>query len=117
MPKCEHEPVEQVRGEMGPGDYFDVIENRRILLSLTEEEVDDFHNRVELDDTNRTDHRIICRKCHHTTGWMKADAAGVPGVLKEHNRKRWAEMAQYDVEDWNWLQRKNAPRPKIKGRG
>jgi hypothetical protein len=113
MAKCEHQPVEQTRGEMGPGDYFDVIENRRIILALPEEVIDNIHNWVDLDDTNRTDFRIICRKCHLTTGWMKADAPGYPGVLRDSNRKLWDEIKQYTVEEWGAVQRSKGVRPRI----
>lgn len=101
---CEHEAVEQVRGEMGEGDYFDAVTN-----SLDEPKLarlpQDYHNYVELDDSNRTDFRIVCRKCFLSTGWMKADAPGMPGVGKDFARKKWDEIKKFDAEGYSVFQR------------
>jgi hypothetical protein len=108
--ECAHDPVEQVRGEMGRGDYFDVVAN-----SLDEAKYarldDDYHESVELHDSNRTDVRIVCRKCFLSTGWMKVDAPGMPaGIGLPAVRAKWDEMSGYDAEEWTALQRKTAKR-------
>jgi len=113
MVKCEHDAVEQVRKEMGHGDYFDVVTN-----SLDEAKharlSDDYHEYVELDPTNETDMRIVCRKCFLSTGWMKVDAPGMPaGVGIPAMRAKWDDIKPYDVEEWNAIQRSRGVKPKI----
>jgi hypothetical protein len=112
MVKCLHEGVEQVRGEMGHGDYFDVVVNsldepRNARLS------DDYYRDVELHDANRTDQRIVCRKCFLSTGWMRVDAPGMPpGVGIPALRVKWDEIKQYDAEEWYAMQRASGARTK-----
>ena len=93
--KCQHDPVQQVRGEMGKGDYFDVIEaDKQEAFVSRLKDPQNYHTQVELHDDNRSDIRIICRKCHRTTGWNKADAPGMPGVGVDFVKRRWAEIAK-----------------------
>lgn len=109
---CDHEPVEQIRGKMAKGDYFDAIANSMDepkLARLSE----DYHLEVDLNDDNRTDFRIICGKCFLSTGWMKADAPGMPGALMHVGREKWKEMSKFSVEEWNAEQRKSAVRSKL----
>jgi hypothetical protein len=93
MAGCKHEPVEQVRGKMGEDDYFDVLENdwQEAFLHRVPKP---YHEHVELGPHNDTDFRIICKKCHLTTGWNKADGPGMPGMGIEWSRKKWAEMTK-----------------------
>lgn len=113
MVKCEHDPVEQVRGKMGAGDYFDAVTNsldEAKFARLTE----DYHEAVELDDSNRTDVRVLCRKCFLSTGWMKVDAPGMPpGIGLPAVRARWDEIKQYDAEQWGVIQRSKGVKPQM----
>lgn len=111
MPKCEHEPVEQIRGEMGAGDYFDVL-TRNLDAAKIDRVPDDYHDFVDLHNDNCNDFRIICRKCFLTTGWGKADVPGMPGVGIDFLRKRWREISQYSLEEWEALERSRAAKVK-----
>lgn len=73
--KCD--PVEQVRGAMGAGDYPNMDEN--------------YFERVDLDESNRDDVRICCKVCGTASGWTKADAPGMPGAGRDYMVKRWNE--------------------------
>lgn len=68
-------PVEQVRGEMGPGDYFGQPE--------------DYHTQVEMHDDIRNDFRICCKKCGKATGWNHKDLPNMPGAGADYVRKVW----------------------------
>jgi hypothetical protein len=96
--KCQHDPVQQVRGEMGKGDYFDVMaadaDHAKVERFTYKHPGADYSDHVELDDGNKTDIRIICRKCHLTTGWNKADAPGMPGVGVDFVKRRWVELTK-----------------------
>lgn len=74
-PGCN--PVEQIRGQMGPGDYPG--------------QADDYYTRVEMDDDIRNDVRVCCKTCGVTGGWCKADAPGMPGAGADYMRKLWNE--------------------------
>jgi hypothetical protein len=76
-PSCD--PVEQHRGKMGPDDYFDVLTNDRAAAE-SNRVPPQYHEHVELDASNATDVRIICRKCHRTTGWNKGDQPNMEGA-------------------------------------
>lgn len=92
MAKCEHAAVEQVRGKMGVGDYFDVVAHSQADVWNARAN-DDYHELVELDDANRTDMRIICSKCFQSTGWMKVDAPNMPaGIGIPAVRAKWDEI-------------------------
>lgn len=95
MVTCKHDTVVQVRGQMGEGDYFDVLKNDE-MESFLSRVPRDYHSHVHLDDENRTDLRIICRKCHLTTGWNKADAPGMPGVGLDFAKRKWDAMIRKD---------------------
>lgn len=86
-------PVEQIRGEMGAGDYFDVLENDK-MEAFVNRLPPDYHEHVEIDETNSGDIRIICRKCHRTTGWNKADAPGMPGAGRDYQDRIWKRMVE-----------------------
>lgn len=100
------QPTEQIRGAMGPGDYFDVIVNNRIPVPgaipepekygvpiRTAQDVGDHDpaHCVEMDDANRDDFRICCKTCGRATPWNKSDAPGMPGVGQDWSRKLWNE--------------------------
>ena len=91
--KCQHDPVEQTRGKMGEADYFDVLENdtQEAFLHRVPKP---YHENVEIDQGNAADVRIICKKCHMTTGWSKADAPGMPGAGLLWLRQRWTAMTK-----------------------
>lgn len=101
--KTNCEPVEQIRGEMGPGDYHDIIAAHSKARSgaMMEPEKygavagpewkdgqDDGHH-VEIDDSNRNDYRIVCKTCGKATPWNKQDAPNMPGVGKLFTQKLW----------------------------
>jgi hypothetical protein len=106
---CEHEAIEQIRGLMKREDFFDVFANN-MQAALSERVPDHYADIVEINKDNASDFRIICRKCHLTTGWMKADAPGYPGALKEVHRKKWHEIKGYTPEEWTEVQRKSGQR-------
>jgi len=102
---CEHDPIEQIRGQMGQGDYFDAVTN-----SLDEAKharlTDNYHLDVYVDDDNRSDRRIICRKCFLSTGWMKIDFVGAPaGIGIPGLAAKWSEIKHHDPESYNALLR------------
>jgi hypothetical protein len=107
---CEHEAIEQIRGLMQKDDYFDVWERDAKYSAFADRLPANYADIVELHADNVTDFRIICTKCHLTTGWMKADAPGYPGALKDFHRKRWDEIKGYTPEEWEAVQRKGAKR-------
>jgi hypothetical protein len=90
-------PVEQVRGKMGPGDYADVIIAHRYVppwdttTKINAETAQDLHLHVEVDESGKDDFRICCLTCGKATGWNKSDAPGMPGVGRDFTRKRWNE--------------------------
>jgi hypothetical protein len=107
---CEHEAIEQIRGLMQKADYFDVWARDAKYSSYADRLPENYAEIVELTKDNATDFRIICIKCHLTTGWMKADAPGYPGALKAHHRQKWDEIKVFTPEQWEAEQRKGAPR-------
>jgi hypothetical protein len=76
-PSCD--PVEQFRGKMLADDFFDVMENDG-AAAQSNRVPKSYHEHVEIDDSNASDVRIICRKCHRTTGWNRGDAPNMPGA-------------------------------------
>lgn len=90
----------QVRGKMTNADYFDVWQNDgmegyldRIPQKNKKRGVESDEYEAELHDDNKSDVRIICKKCHKTTGWNKADAPGMPGAGVDFLTRRWNEGA------------------------
>src|SRR5438128_12230637 len=86
---CERKdcnPKLQTRGEMGPGDYADVVKAHRYVppweasTRVNAVTVDNYHEMVELEDSNRTDIRVCCLTCGKATGWNERDAPSMPGV-------------------------------------
>lgn len=87
-------PVEQTRGQMGHGDYMDVIVAHRYVVPNPASSVDmvsshDLHLIVDADKDSASDFRICCMTCGKATGWQRRDAPGMPGVGIEFTRKTW----------------------------
>lgn len=95
--KKDCKPVEQTRGDMGRGDYADVIKSHRhVTPSPSQSSVDmksshDLHLLVEMEEDNKSDYRICCLTCGKATGWQRRDAPGMPGVGVEFTQKKWNE--------------------------
>lgn len=108
--KCQQcQPVEQIRGEMRPGDYYDVIANNGRRPGSVEDpeqygipvyanaqgHFDCGENNpalcVEIHDNNRNDFRICCKVCGRATPWGAQDIPGMPGAGADWTRKRWNE--------------------------
>lgn len=77
--KCGAPAVEQVRQDMGRGDYWQDRQDHPPPFPFgnivpqrdgTAKRVP-FHTLVELDDASRNDRRIACTKCSKSTGWSK----------------------------------------------
>jgi hypothetical protein len=90
-------PVEQVRGQMGPGDYADVIASHRHVRpsadsAVNMESAQDMHLLVEMNDEIKDDVRICCLTCGKATGWQRPDAPGMPGVGIEFSRNHWNKL-------------------------
>lgn len=92
--KCKAEgcdPVFQVRGEMGEGDYFGVISGGSITSAEpVGSPAIDHYKFVELNDNNKDDIRIICRKCFLATPWGTANVPNMPGVGRSYCYEQWA---------------------------
>lgn len=96
-------PVEQVRGQMRPGDYYDVIaandrpryggieipELYGVPAGSPESETARPEHIVEMDPSSAGDFRICCKTCGRATGWNRADAPGMPGAGADWVRKQW----------------------------
>lgn len=101
------EPVEQIRGEMGPGDYYDVIANNKGATGSVPEpekygypiydnEIPDGINPahcVEMHDGIKDSFRICCKKCGRASPWGAKDFPGMPGAGADWTRKKWNEAA------------------------
>lgn len=93
--KTSCNPVQQTRGEMGHGDYVDVIiSHEHVRPNPAESKVDmyssyDLHAIVEMDEDNKSDIRVCCKTCGKVTGWQRRDAPGMPGVGIEFSRSTW----------------------------
>jgi hypothetical protein len=100
-------PVEQTRGELGPGDYHDVIANNRVQYpgAVPEPELYGIpiwneagcgssrpEHCVELNDHNKDDFRICCRTCGKTTQWGLKNIPGMPGAGADWMRKHWEKL-------------------------
>lgn len=89
--KCNVEncnPVIQVRGQMGQGDYMNVwLPNGKPDL--------DFYKKVDLADCNPFDVRVLCRTCGLATGWFAKDFPNAIDAGKEYLiNKVWAKTAE-----------------------
>lgn len=100
-------PLEQVRGQLGPGDYYDVIANNapgansgRVVepekYGVPVRDGQDIGNHkqehcVEMNDAISGDFRICCKACGKTTPWGAQDIPGMPGAGADWTRKRWNE--------------------------
>lgn len=86
-------PVEQTRGQMGHGDYMDVIVAHQHVLPNPSQSAIDMHSSHDLhllvEEAEGTDIRICCMKCGKVTGWQMRDAPGMPGVGIEFTRTKW----------------------------
>jgi len=94
--KKDCKPVEQTRGNMGHGDYVDVIKSHQHVTRGPSSDVDmdsshDLHLLVDKEEDNKSDCRICCMTCGKVTGWQRRDAPGMPGVGIEFTRKKWNE--------------------------
>lgn len=69
--RCGAPAVEQVRGEMGPGDYWQDRMADPLPFPFGPANGLAFYQMVEIDDGNRDDRRIACTKCEMATGWSK----------------------------------------------
>lgn len=99
------QPLEQVRGNMGPGDYHDVIAANRVLMQGGVPEPEkygypvypgqeipaDRHSKhcVEMDESTKDDFRICCATCGKATRWGASDIPGMPGAGADWTRKFW----------------------------
>jgi hypothetical protein len=111
---CEHDPVEQTRGRMGHGDYFDVMTNALDDTKLARPS-EDFWQDIEIDDSNKSDMRILCKKCFLSTGWMKVDFPGAPaGIGVSAVRSKWDEIKHHNPESYNAALRASGRRTTIR---
>ena len=96
-PVCGAPAVEQVRGDMGPGDYYqDRLESP--LSSPFGNAVPDlaggplervpFYTLVECNPADRDDRRIACSKCSHATGWSKASFVEIAAGWHESGKQK-----------------------------
>lgn len=110
-PDCQ--PLEQTRGDMGQGDYHDVIVNNRVERAGGVPDPKKYgipiwansngyyecgeHNAVhcvEMDESGKTDFRICCKTCGKTTPWGYNDFPGMPGAGADYTRKKWNEQTE-----------------------
>jgi hypothetical protein len=92
LKKCHSdtcEPIEQVRGKMGPGDYFDVIHANPIGHPGAIPNPETYGDRVERAPDGEKDFRICCKTCGLATPWNKANIPGMPGAGEDYTRKLW----------------------------
>lgn len=101
-------PVEQIRGEIGPGEHYDVIANNRverfggvpepekygiIIWPTVAGNFDCGENRpehcVEMTDAMKDSFRICCKTCGKATPWGAQDIPGMPGAGADWTRKNW----------------------------
>lgn len=97
------DPVIQIRGEMGPGDYRNVYNPDGTPDT-------EFYKKVELLDPvpaiagggqaspgNKKDVRVMCRKCGHASAWNLGEVP-MPGLKPEDAAAMAREVA---VKQWN----------------
>ena len=86
--QCGSSAVEQIRGEMGPGDYKEI---QKINHKGHWRDDPDYYKIVHMDDEIKDDFRVSCSQCDNATPWNKSDAPGMPGVGRDFSRKLWNE--------------------------
>lgn len=99
-PGCD--PREQVRGEMGPGDYKDVefSQGPRTSPPGPIHKTVDHYKYVEVNDENRGHFRVCCFNCGLATAWAPKDFPGMPGAGSDWVIKTWNdEMGNRHHED------------------
>lgn len=82
--RCGAPAVEQVRGKMGPGDYWQDRQEPGVPFPFGNVKGArdgpvrvPFHTLVEIDDSNRDDWRIACSKCDYATSWSRGPISKV----------------------------------------
>jgi hypothetical protein len=106
---CDHHdccPVEQVRGEMKAGEYYDIIAAHSVSRFGTIEHPEKYghplwpgqtapegmsEHCVEMNNDIATNFRICCKTCGKATGWGARDFPGMPGAGADYIRKKWNE--------------------------
>jgi hypothetical protein len=93
-PACQ--PVEQIRGAMGPGDYKDVEINNGPDFKQPGpiHKTVDHYKFVEITDANRDDFRICCMICGVATAWGPKDFPNMPDAGADYTRKTWNRLWQ-----------------------
>ena len=91
-PDCN--PVEQTRGDLGPGDYADVVKAHRWVGPSADSAVngltaENLHELCEMEEANKPDFRICCMTCGKATGWNRRDAPNMPEAGADYTRKLW----------------------------
>lgn len=96
-------PIEQIRGEMRPGDYYDVIVNNRVpvpgavlnperygvpVWGEVPEGVDPALC-VEMNESLASSFRICCKTCGKATAWSAKDFPEMPDAGADYVRKKW----------------------------
>lgn len=76
------EPVFQIRGNMGQGDYFGIDTPQR----------PNHYQEVDMYDEIRNDCRIACRTCGMATPWSVKDLPNMPGVGEQYVESQWAKL-------------------------
>ena len=94
--KCQKNgcnPVIQVRGEMGPGDYklWGPPTGAEAIADYHETGGENYYLYVDINDENRYDIRVACKKCGVATGWAKRDAPNMPDAGLDWSIKLWNE--------------------------
>jgi hypothetical protein len=89
LEKCDVEdcnPVIQVRGQMGEGDYMDVyLPNGKPDLN--------FYKKVDLEDCNPNDVRVLCKTCGLASGWFARDFPHAPNAGQDYlSSKVWVNV-------------------------
>jgi hypothetical protein len=91
-PLCR--PVEQIRGEMGPGDYKDVEVSNGPNFNAPPHKTIEHYKHVEISEFNRNDFRICCLHCGKVTGWAMKDFPNMPDAGADYVRKQWAKSVE-----------------------
>ncbi len=103
-------PLEQIRGQMGVGDYYDVIvhnsggrwggvpepEKYGYPLRAGEDVPEGIkpEHCVETNEAGSNDFRICCKTCGKATPWGANDIPGMPGAGADWTRKKWNDAAE-----------------------
>lgn len=90
----ECNPVEQTRGDMGEGDYVDVIKAHEFVgpgpgSNVHRDTAVRLHEMAEMHDGIRNDFRICCLTCGKATGWNQRDLPNMPEAGADYVRKQW----------------------------